>query len=137
MTRYVTSDLILADTPTIFIQTADAVEMAARLNAILQADTLVASLALAGAGDGHTFVVSVETTETATGPLGDDSVIGCYLGASEQALGVAKQAMVTELLALTPPSPGQVLSIIDEQIAGSAKGTVFMGMLVATWVSVG
>jgi hypothetical protein len=122
-----------------FIQTAEAPEMASRLNSILTVDEdEIVSLALAGGGDGHTFVVSVETADGEAGALtGELNLIGCYLGASQEELAVAKAAMMTAMSATTPPNPGDTLSIIDEQLAGAAKGTRFMGLLVAEWVGGG
>ncbi len=136
MTQYAVAEL--SDVTNSFIQAAEPDELASRLNAVLQ-DTLggnvVLSLELAGGGDGHTFVVGVErsTTPGLGTPLDDDNLIGCYLAASESELAVAKDACVAAMLALTPPVEGQTLEVVDDQLAGAAKGTRFMGMIVAIY----
>jgi hypothetical protein len=136
MTQYATAEL--SDVTNSFIQAAEASELAARLNAVLQdtgGGSAVLSLHLAGGGDGHTFVVAIERSESVTGgtALTDENLIGCYLAASESELAVAKDACVAAMLALPPPSGGETLAVVDDQIAGASKGTRFMGMIVAIY----
>jgi hypothetical protein len=143
MTQYAT--VLLSDTVTTFIQAAEADLMASKLNALLQSDlgTEVISLTLAGAGDGHTFVTEVVTSGNpiTTGPFstfdGEDALIGCYLAASEETLAVARAATVTFMQAQPPPNPGDLLVLTDEQVAGSSKGTRFMGLIVGVWTPQG
>lgn len=136
MTQFATAEL--ADVTNTFVQAAEPQIMADALNVILQAASggnLILALALAGGGDGHTFVVSVErSTNAGSGtPLDEDNFIGCYLASSAEELETAKNACVAAMLATPSPGPSETLQIIDDQIAGSSKGTRFMGMIIALW----
>lgn len=138
--QYATAEL--STVTSTFVEDAEAVGMAERLNVILQAASggnSILALSLAGGGDGHTFVTSVERSPSPLigVSLDEDNLIGCYLAASEEELGVAKAACVAAMLASTPPSQGLTLRIVDEQLAGASKGTRFMGMLVALWAGGG
>lgn len=82
----------------------------------------VSSITLAGAGDGHTFVVLIESA-AATDVNG--GFVNCatqfYIAADAEELAVARSA-VSAGIATNP--------LADEQLAGSSKGTQFMGMVV-------
>jgi hypothetical protein len=82
---------------------------------------VIASMTLAGAGDGHTFTVTIEAaamadvegglTPGATGVL-------CYMASQAEALTAAREALTL------PADP-----LADVQVAGSSGGTRFMGLL--------
>lgn len=100
----------------------------------------IASITLSGGGDGHPFMVVIESAlsggvtgglaGTIGGALG--TAVRCWLGSDPEALLVAKAA------AGTPPPAGGIAAyqIQDEQVAGAAKGQRFMGMTIFTVSSV-
>lgn len=101
---------------------------------------VVTSIELAGGGDGHTFVVLVEGANAAdvVGGLTPSTAgipvlsVVCYLGATAEDLLVARSAAAVPAPITNPAPPPSPLSyaLIDEQLAGSSKGTRFMGMSV-------
>jgi hypothetical protein len=141
MTQYATS--LLSDATSTFVQAAEADLMASQLNTIFQQlENVVIALTLAGAGDGHTFVVNVvqsanPITEGPFDVLGEKTLIGCYLASTGETLAAARAAAVTNMQAQTPPDPGDDLVLTDEQVAGSSKGTRFMGLIVGVWTPQG
>lgn len=82
----------------------------------------VSNITLAGAGDGHTFVVLIES---ALGTEVNGGFLNCttrfYIAADAEELAVARSA-VSAGIATNP--------LADEQLAGASKGTQFMGMVV-------
>lgn len=114
----------------VFVQSADPVDLQNRVNAALatlNADPnalLVIAMNLAGAGDGHTFVVEILATtpvNVASGTPFDPAAatVRCYMAADAFELAVQRG----RVLPLTT-------AIADEQLAGAAQGTRFMGMIV-------
>ena len=127
---------------TIFVQSADPDDLEARVNAALAGvdgiNDVVTSIVLAGAGDGHTFVVEIDTapaTATVGGlPAGLESgvpvaLVRCFLAGDAEGLETAKTAAGIPASVVS----GQVTipyALVDEELAGGAKGTQFMGMSV-------
>ncbi len=141
MTAFATS--VLSDVlPTVFVEAAEASVMTARMTAAIAeiadaAEGNIIGIDLAGGGDGHTFVASIDVSSDpiGTGLLEAESTrIGCYLASSEEELPVARSAAVAVLLAETAPVEGETLVMIDEQLVGASKGTRFMGMIIAEWL---
>lgn len=140
---YTTGTPVSSTTPH-FVEAAEASVMSAGISAaqaqIVTTDQeLIVGVTLSGGGDGHTFVAELIGSDTATGGTELDELarFGCYLAASQEELAVARAAALAVLAAESPPSQGQVLMIIDEQVAGAAKGTRFMGLIIAQWQSQG
>jgi len=109
-----------------FVESAQADDLQARVNAVL-ADIFAASpvrvvtdITLAGAGDGHTFVVLIESAlaSAVNGGLPGPASVQCYLASENEALAIARGQQ---------PLSGP---LADEQLVGSAKGTRFMGLSV-------
>jgi hypothetical protein len=99
-------------------------DLAARTNAALAAvpdHYVVVGITLAGAGDGFTFTVTIEAGAEAdtTGGFPVAPSVVCFLASEADAL----------LLARNAAAPGSG-SLADTQVAGAAKGTRFMGLLV-------
>lgn len=117
------------------LQNSDPVALAASVNAAIAAiyalgtSYRVIDITLSGAGDGNAFVVVVEAGRTADlvdGGFVAAPQVSCYLASEAEALALARSAVA--------PASGVVS---DSQIAGSSKGTQFMGMLVRGTPSVG
>lgn len=114
----------------VFVESAQADDLAARVNAAILAifadedAQFITSITLAGGGDGHTFVVAIEHApeDEVAGGLASPVTVVCYLASENEALTVARAAVAA----------GALIPIIDEQIAGAAKGTRFMGMMVTS-----
>jgi len=110
-----------------YVQSADASDLQARVNAVFLALSLiptarVTAVTLSGAGDGHTFIVEIVAAAqiNIVGGAGippGTLVAHCYAAADAPQLVVQRIA-----LGVT----GQPLG--DEQMAGSSKGTRFMGL---------
>jgi hypothetical protein len=110
------------------VQSSDPADLEAKVNAaILEIAALAGSyqitaITLAGAGDGHTFTVTVEAgaaTDIVDGSFITPPSVVCYSASEAEALAIAHQASL--------PTSG---TLSDSQVAGSSKGTRFMGMLV-------
>jgi hypothetical protein len=122
----------------LFIQSADAEDLQAKVNAAIDATTgAIASISLAGAGDGHTFVVLIESAPSVDveGGLPASSAVTpviFYEAGSGEELAVAKTAAGVPPPLTNPNPPPATLPyvLIGEELAGSSKGTVFMGMSV-------
>ncbi len=122
----------------LFIQSAEPQDLQARVNAAINAITgTIASISLAGAGDGHTFVVLIESapaTDVEGGlPGGSDSTqVIFYEAGSGEELAVAKEAagVPAPFVNPSPPPDTVAYALRGEEIAGSSKGTRFMGMSV-------
>lgn len=118
---------------TMIVQSADPADLARRVNAFIASlnaqTTAITGLTLAGAGDGYTFVVLIDTALIANVQSGTPllaspaSEVRCYAGGDAQELLVARSAVV-----VPPPVSNIALLLVDDQIAGAAKGTRFMGM---------
>jgi hypothetical protein len=117
-------------------QSADPVDLQRRVNAALAKlatdlpGSILATLTLAGAGDGHTFLVKIEAT-TSGPPIGIviptvAARVFCYQAAD--ALELQKAQAFAQAAALA----AGLLFINDEQISGASQGTRFMGMIVGT-----
>jgi len=131
MSRYVTP---APNTLTIHIQSADPDDMTARVGAAM--DTIatdpanrVTSMRLSGAGDGHSFVLSVEYSPTAGGlvPGQVKSGIGFFMASDAPSLDNARSLLAARLALANP-----TFELHDSEIAGASKGLRFMGMLVFT-----
>ncbi len=140
-----------ADAPQVlFIESADPVDLQDKVNAAIGAldtqSSVITNITLAGAGDGHTFVVLVEVSEPAgtTSGLGAGSQQGslvtqvrCYLGGSDEELVKARLGAAVPAPVVTGDPPITVpYALVDEQVAGGAKGQRFMGMEIYTIVSI-
>jgi hypothetical protein len=107
------------------VQSAEPGDLQDRTNAAissLPAGYIVVGLTLAGAGDGHTFTVTVEAglAQDATGGFLSPPAVTCFLASEAEALLLARQP--------AGPQVGGVFA--DTQVAGASKGTRFMGMVV-------
>src|SRR5262249_19337025 len=88
---------------------------------------------LAGGGDGSMFMLSGNLASGAAGgALDEDNLVGCYMGSTAQELLRAKEACIAAMIAIPPPEE-QTLEIIDELLAGSSQGTVYMGLIVGLY----
>jgi hypothetical protein len=127
-----------ADTETFFLEAADPEELEALVNAALLAvdgnSRVTSSISLAGSGDGHSFTVLLETApldDVNGGLIGaingiSGTLVRCYLGSDPEALARAKTAA-----GVPPPAGGLVpFGVVDEQVAGAAKGQRVMGLTV-------
>jgi hypothetical protein len=110
------------------VQSANPLDLARRVNAALAEIAalpnmqVIASMTLAGAGDGHTFTVTIEAAAMADvqgGLMPATPGVQCYMAAEASALLKARNALTI------PDEP-----LVEVQVAGSAQGTRFMGMLV-------
>lgn len=124
MSRYGSVAISSADSViTRVVENADPQELATLVNAAIAAlpgTYTVTVLSLAGAGDGHTFTVTIEaglTAELSEGGFSSPPAVSCYLAANAEEL-----ARVQAI-----PAAG---TLADVQVAGSSKGQRFMGMLV-------
>lgn len=112
-----------------FAQSADAADLAARANALLSQvpdGYSIIDITLAGAGDGHTFVVIIEAASEAVGGLPTGQIgVGCYVAAG--AIELQKQRAFLQGFASGLPAGA---GILDSQLAGASQGTRFMGLLV-------
>jgi hypothetical protein len=127
MAQYDTAEL--STITTTYIQGAEASLFATPLNALLNTIGVdpVISLSLSGGGDGHTFVLAVDQSSAPAGggfSLDEDYIVVFYLASSADQLVVARAA------AIVAAGVGPTDSQVDHQIAGSAKGTRFLGMIV-------
>lgn len=137
---------ILSDVlPTTFVEAAEAAVMTELVTAAIATiadaeEGNIIGVTLAGGGDGHTFVTAIDVSSD---PIGPDAIepttarVGYYLASSEEELPQARAATVAVLLAEPPPGEGQTLVMLDEQLAGAAKGTRFMGLILANWETLG
>jgi hypothetical protein len=137
--------------PTVlFIESADPVDLETRVNAALAAmdpeASVVTNITLAGAGDGHTFVVLIESISPVGTPNGlvagsfggvASSLVRCYLGGSDEELAKARlRAGVPPPIVTGDPPLTVPYVLVDEQVAGGAKGQRFMGLEIYTVVSI-
>lgn len=134
MTTFATASVIQG---TNYVQAADPVVLQTRLNALFAAfaanpNLRIASITLAGAGDGHTFVVElvrVLVTDIIGGVGLDPAQLTatCYMAADAFELSAQRNKV-------TPATP-----IGDEQLAGASQGTRFMGLILggATFIEGG
>jgi hypothetical protein len=139
MTQYATYPI---DSSTItIVQAAEADLMEEGVSAQLRAlSESVMSLTLSGGGDGHTFITEIVHSGDSVDDLlpveveGDEAVIGCYLASNAADLKVARAKTVAAMNAVVPPMGSTApLVVVDEQVAGAAKGTRFMGLIVGVW----
>src|SRR6185295_17286668 len=106
-------------------ESADPEVVAALGNAAIQAlpsGYIVIDLALAGAGDGQMFTLTIEAaapSDLLEGGFLSPPVVQCYLGSDAESLSRAQSALV--------PASG---ILADVQSAGASSGNRFMGMLV-------
>jgi hypothetical protein len=128
------------------VQSADPIDLQNLVNAAIgtidNGLSAITSITLAGAGDGHTFVVLIESALLANvngGIPGSNisppllfSQVRCYLASTAEELETAKTAAGAPAAFPVPPNPSIPYSVLDEQVAGSSKGTRFMGMTVFT-----
>ena len=105
------------------VQASEPELLAAQVNAEIAAlpgTYTVIVLGLAGAGDGHTFTVTIEAalkTDVTDGGFSDVPTVLCYLASDASELARSQPT----------PSSG---TIADVQTAGGSKGQRFMGMVV-------
>jgi hypothetical protein len=127
------------------VQSADPTDLQNLVNAALLAIngllSVITNITLAGGGDGHTFVVLIESAlfADAQGALAatifgvPGTQVRCYLAGTGEDLEVARTAAGTPppIPASPPLIPFPIPYVLsDEQVAGSSKGTRFMGMTV-------
>lgn len=117
-----------ADITTRIVQSASPLDLARRVNAALAEIAMlpnmqvIASMTLAGAGDGHTFTVTIEAAAMADvqgGLMPATPGVQCYMASEASALLKARNALTL------PTEP-----LAEVQVSGAAQGTRFMGMLV-------
>ncbi len=134
----------------LFIESADPVDLQDKVNAAIGAlDTetsVLTNITLAGAGDGHTFVVLVEVSDpslTTSGlPAGTQlgtvpTQVRCDLGGSDEELVKARLGVGVPPPVVAGEPPLTIpYALVDEQVSGGAKGQRFMGMEIYTIVSV-
>jgi hypothetical protein len=124
------------------VQAADPVIMQAGVAAVLAelsgANWVLTHIDLAGGGDGHTFVCTMEFADTvavagSTGLVVDPLTLGIffYMAAQSEALVAARNAVRPAIAALfSPPISATQVDIVQTLVAGASKGTRFMGGLV-------
>jgi hypothetical protein len=147
MTQYAKVTALGTLSPAVsYQQAASPEELQDKINAVIalvdSALFAITAITLSGAGDGHTFVALIETAPVA-------NVNGDYLFGIDAGLQVTKvrcylagsaDELVPARLRAGAPDPVVVgndtftWSIVDEQLAGGAKGTRFMGMSVYSLV---
>lgn len=112
---------------TAVVQSANPEDLQRRVNAVIAkiaqppGANLIASMTLAGAGDGHTFTVTIEWApggDFAEGGLTPGDGVACYMASQSEALLAARIAA------------GGSGPFADSQVAGASGGSRFMGMLV-------
>lgn len=127
-----------ADTETLFVEAAEAGELTNLVNAVIAGidgiTRAITAVTLAGAGDGSTFSVLIESTlaDDAIGGLAgtnggvQGTVVRCYLASDPEELARAKEA------AGIPPPAGGIApyAVFDEQLAGASAGQRIMGLTV-------
>jgi hypothetical protein len=106
------------------VQSAEPNDLASRVNAAIAAlpgGYVVVGITLAGGGDGHTFTVTMEAGAAAdvTGGFTAPPAVACFLASEAEAMQIARAA--------AGPTSGP---FADTQVAGSSKGTRFMGLVV-------
>jgi hypothetical protein len=107
------------------VQSAEPGDLQDRANAAiasLPAGYVVVGLTLAGAGDGHTFTVTIEAglAQEVTGGFAEPPIVTCFLASEAEAMLLARQ----------PAGPVIGGIFADTQVAGASKGTRFMGLVV-------
>jgi hypothetical protein len=123
-----------------FVQAADVLDMsrlATKALAAIPSANLITAIDLAGAGDGHTFVLMIEHAQATAGAPAVQNVVGglvaedtdllFYLAGTAEALGVARS--LQGLIASGQPAP-MTATIFDELISGASQGTRVMGCIV-------
>ena len=127
----------------VFLEASDAETMQSLVQAAIDdvngATHVILCLALAGGGDGNPFQVLLQTA-LASGSQGGifgttgggrNTVIRCYMAESDEELARAKTAA-----GIPDPVTNVGYVALDEQVAGSSKGALFMGMTVFSISSV-
>jgi hypothetical protein len=124
----------IASLQTVFVESAQADDLEGRVNIALDAifdaspARAVTAISLAGAGDGHTFTVAIDSAAISdvTGGLAlpGGASVSCYLASESEALTIARAMLKARLAADS--------IVVDEQLAGGAKGTRFMGLVVGS-----
>jgi hypothetical protein len=133
------ADVLADTTETRVIESADPVDMETQVAATLAEFAArsnpafgLAFLDLAGGGDGHTFVCTMEfgaENFVSTIPIGFIAGILFYMASERSALLVAREATQARLVPLL--SQNQVVTEIQTGLAGTSKGTRFMGYVFA------
>lgn len=118
------------------VESADPDDLARRVNIALSeinADVnnlTLTELRLAGAGDGHNFIVLLlgvlPANVTPIGPAVDPGLVRalCYMASDASELAVQRARAITEA--------GLSSDIIDEELAGAAQGERFMGIILSS-----
>jgi hypothetical protein len=126
MSRYGTVTLNSdASLLTLVVQSSEAEDLENRVNialASIPGTYRVIDIALAGAGTGNAFTVTIEAglaADLVDGGFVTSPTVICYSAANAEQLAI-------EHAAIDPPSG----NICDSQVVGSSAGQVFMGMLV-------
>ena len=130
-----------------FVQSADPDDLRRRVNEAIVALNLriqsfgpppiFVALNLAGAGDGHTFVVEIiEAPPPILTPVGGLGLlfaitprVVCYMASSREELPVQRAAALAR-------AGLAIATLEDEQVAGSEQGQRFMGMILGTYTAV-
>jgi hypothetical protein len=120
----------------VFIQSADPVDMQTRVNAALAAlapTALIVEINLVGAGDGHTFVMEIVHAAVPADPVAGPYpvsrgllVLAGFLRIRCFVAGDAQEFQVQRARAIA----GVTGNLIDEFTAGGSKGTRIMGVIV-------
>jgi hypothetical protein len=115
------------------VQSAEAPDLQDKVTAAIAAipaTHAVIGITLAGAGDGHTFTVTIEagkiTDLISGGFTAAPPTVSCYLASDAEQLAIVE--------ATATPTSGIVS---DVQVAGSSKGTRFMGLITQGAISTG
>lgn len=90
---------------------------------ILEGADGIQDIALAGTGDGHTFVCSLVYGPNAARTLAAGTTVRCFMASTEPELSV----QMTAALAAIPPTQ----LVVGHAKAGSALGRRWMGILVS------
>lgn len=133
----------LSDVDTVFIQSANPVDMqtqvAAAIAAHPNANWVLSHVDLAGGGDGHTFVCTLVFADALIGSgMPPDSTRAFFFMASEASeLAVARETVDPQISALfDAPISASSVSLFQTLAAGAAKGTRFMGCVLCTFTQI-
>ena len=136
-----------------FVQSADPVDLARRVNALLiematLAGARIAAINLSGAGDGHSFVaeilsvaaandledVAVNVNPNAPSAVPNSEIVAiCYMASDAGVTGLVHQRSRAVAAALAAAPTFSFAKIIDEQNAGASKGLRYMGLILGVF----
>lgn len=129
-----------ADITSEYIQASDAETLADLVNKYLSTFTsgnIITAINLAGAGDGHSFVVMIESAESEAdvdsgGLAAAGTQVTCYAAATGPELTRARIAAgsPTPFVNPSPPPDAVDWTAYDNQFAGGSQGALFLGLTV-------